>query len=140
LDRLKRAVIEDLGREVLDRRHTGRAQVDKFHRGLGRHVSDLAVNVAARIMAEATAGRILVSDAVHSMVAWSGFVTLGRELPFSTEHRAQRDLARHEQVKGSNLFPGSSGSKGAPQMVVTEIDPASRTALSLEPSSALTVV
>ena len=43
----------------------------------GDDVSGLAVNVAARIMGEATAGQILVSDAVHSMVASSDFVTIG---------------------------------------------------------------
>jgi class 3 adenylate cyclase len=44
----------------------------------GDDVSGLAVNVAARIMSEATAGQILVSDAVHSMVTSGGFVTIGR--------------------------------------------------------------
>jgi len=44
----------------------------------GDDVSGLAVNVAARIMSEATAGQILVSDAMRSMVTSGGFVTIGR--------------------------------------------------------------
>ena len=44
----------------------------------GDDVSGLAVNVAARIMSEATADQILVSDAVQSMVTAGGFVTIGR--------------------------------------------------------------
>jgi class 3 adenylate cyclase/pimeloyl-ACP methyl ester carboxylesterase len=43
----------------------------------GADVSGLAVNVAARIMGEASAGQILVSEVVTLVAAWAEFATVG---------------------------------------------------------------
>jgi len=58
--------MEGLGLEVRAGLHTGEVEL------VGNDVAGLAVHIAARVMAEAPAGRVLASSTVHDLVVGSG--------------------------------------------------------------------
>ena len=67
--RAARSIIADvtaLGLEVRAGLHTGEVEL------VGDDVAGLAVHIAARVMGEATEGRVLVSSTVHDLVVGSG--------------------------------------------------------------------
>jgi len=67
--RAARAIVSgvtSLGLEVRAGLHTGEVEL------VGDDVAGLAVHIAARVMGEATAGRVLVSSTVHDLVVGSG--------------------------------------------------------------------
>ncbi len=67
--RAARSIVSDvtaLGLEVRAGLHTGEVEM------VGNDVAGLAVHIAARVMAEAPAGRVLASSTVHDLVVGSG--------------------------------------------------------------------
>jgi class 3 adenylate cyclase len=67
--RAARSIVADvtsLGLEVRAGLHTGEVEL------VGNDVAGLAVHIAARVMAEAPAGRVLASSTVHDLVVGSG--------------------------------------------------------------------
>jgi class 3 adenylate cyclase len=67
--RAARAIVSEvtsLGLEVRAGLHTGEVEL------VGDDVAGLAVHIAARVMGEATAGRVLASSTVHDLVVGSG--------------------------------------------------------------------
>jgi TolB-like protein/Flp pilus assembly protein TadD len=60
-----RAAVRELGLEIRTGVHIGRLEGD------GRHVGGLALHVVARVTAEAAAGEILVTEAVHETLTGS---------------------------------------------------------------------
>jgi class 3 adenylate cyclase len=61
-----RDAVRDLGLEIRGGLHTGEVEV------MGDDVGGIAVHIAARVMAEAKAGEVLVSSSVPALVAGSG--------------------------------------------------------------------